>query len=121
MQKLISVNLCQRNRGTFVEHGGLELAIFLLGDPPRAIVIDNACPHASGNLSGGEVDGTTVDCPWHHWTFDLTTGVCTHSDLARVRTYPAEIRGNHVWFDPGSEAPDAPQADPPDDGPPAGQ
>lgn len=97
-EKLIDVSQCNRDAGTFVEFDGLELAVFLLGDPPRAIVIDNACPHASGNLSGGTVDGVIVACPWHDWRFDLNTGVCTHSDLARVHTYEAEIRDGAVWF-----------------------
>lgn len=101
MEKLISVERCRPGAGTFVEHAGRELAVFLLGEPPRAIVIDNACPHASGNLSGGQVEGNTVDCPWHHWKFDLGTGVCTNSDLARVRRYAAEIRSGWVWFNPG--------------------
>ncbi len=100
-QQLIAVDRCQRGAGTFVEHDGLELAVFVLGDSPRVVVTDNACPHASGNLSGGTIDGETVECSWHHWKFDLNTGVCTHSDRARVRTYPAEIRDGHVWFDSG--------------------
>jgi len=98
-RKLINVDRCTPGGGTFVECDGLELAVFLLGDPPRAVVIDNACPHANGNLSGGTVDGEVVACPWHDWRFDLDTGICTHSDRARVRTYPAEIRDGAVWFE----------------------
>ena len=63
------------------------------------IVIDNACPHASGNLSGGDVAGTVVTCPWHHWSFDLNTGVCTDSARVRVRRYQAEIRDGRVFVD----------------------
>ena len=103
-QQLIAIDRCQEGAGTFVAHNGLELAVFVLVDPPRVIVTDNACPHASGNLSGGTIEGETVACPWHHWTFDLNTGVCTHSDLARVRRYPAETRDGHVWFDSDASA-----------------
>lgn len=84
-------------RGTFVERDGAELAVFRFAAPERVIVIDNACPHASGNLSGGELKGEVVTCPWHFWEFDLTTGVCTHSEHVRVRTYPAEVREGWVW------------------------
>ncbi len=105
MEKLISLKRCQPDGGTFVESAGRELAVFLLGEPLHVVVIDNACPHASGNLSGGQVDGNTVDCPWHHWKFDLRTGVCTNADLARVRRYAAEIREGWVWFDPDTPAP----------------
>jgi nitrite reductase/ring-hydroxylating ferredoxin subunit len=67
----------------------------------KIIVTDNACPHAGGNLSGGEVVGNTVSCRWHHWTFDLETGDCTDSPRARayLRRYPAEIRSGVVWAD----------------------
>ena len=100
-EKLIGVAQCQLGAGTFVEHGGREYAVFVLDEPRRVKVVDNACPHASGNLSGGKVEGDVVDCPWHHWKFDLGTGVCTNSSLARVQTYPSEIRDDAVWFDPG--------------------
>ncbi|MEP0841275.1 MAG: hypothetical protein HRF43_01030, partial [Phycisphaerae bacterium] len=43
------------DRGVFVEFGEKELAVFRLSDPPGVFVIDNSCPHASGNLSAGEV------------------------------------------------------------------
>lgn len=97
--KLISLERCPIGRGVFVEHEEREFAVFRLTDPDRVVVIDNACPHASGNLAGGEVTGCVVTCPWHHWQFDLNTGQCTHSPLARVQRYPAEVRDGHVWVD----------------------
>lgn len=96
-QAIISEERCRGDGGTFVECQGHELAVFLTGDPPRVDVVDNTCPHAGGNLSGGEVRDGIVTCPWHHWEFRLTTGVCTHSNRARVRRYPAEIRDGVVW------------------------
>lgn len=98
-EKLISMERCHRGAGTFVEHNGRELAVFLLDKPERVVVIDNACPHASGNLSGGEIDGEEVVCPWHYWRFDLNTGVCTESPRARVRTYRAKLKSGLVWID----------------------
>jgi nitrite reductase (NADH) small subunit len=97
--ELISIDRCNRDRGTFVTAGNRELAVFRLAEPQRVVVIDNSCPHAGGNLSGGEVTGNVVTCPWHHWEFDLDLGVCTHSDLACVRRYPVELRDGVVWVD----------------------
>ena len=97
--KLIQLSKCRLGGGTFVERNGLELAVFRLTGPDRIVVIDNACPHAIGNLSGGEVTGGVVTCPWHQWEFDLETGACTHSPLARVRRYPAEVRDGSIWVD----------------------
>ncbi len=98
-QELISADKCLAGCGVFVELDGIELAVFRLAEPEQIVVIDNSCPHASGNLSGGCVEGTVVACPWHDWKFDLLTGVCTHSAAARVGRYPAEVRQGQVWVD----------------------
>jgi len=98
-ERLIAVDRLNPGKGTFVVHGEQELAVFFLDNPQRVMVMDNACPHASGNLSGGTVADGAVTCPWHDWSFDLDTGVCTHSDRARVTTYPAELRESEVWVD----------------------
>lgn len=99
--ELIPLARCRPDRGTFVAWADRELAVFHRGDPPGVTVIDNACPHAGGNLSGGPVSAGVVQCPWHQWEFDLGSGVCTHSPKASVRSYPAELRDGMVWFDPG--------------------
>lgn len=97
--QLIAIEKCRPGGGVFVEYDGHELGVFLLDDPPYVAVIDNACPHASGNLSAGEVAGFVVTCPSHSWTFDLRSGQCVDSPLARVRRYEAEIRDGIVWAD----------------------
>ena len=97
--ELIPLSKCRRGGGVFVEHDGRELAVFRLDDPERVVVIDNACPHAGGNLSGGEVTGNIVTCKWHYWQFDLDSGSCIGSGRARVRRYRAEVRDGAVWVD----------------------
>jgi NAD(P)H-dependent nitrite reductase small subunit len=77
--------------GAFTAVGNRELAVFALPDGGY-VVIDNACPHAHGNLAGGTVEGTVVECPWHQWRFDLVTGRCTHNAEVCVRTYPTRVR-----------------------------
>jgi len=32
------------------------------------------CTHMGGPLGEGELDGTTVTCPWHSGEYDVTTG-----------------------------------------------
>lgn len=70
----------------------------------QVFVIDNACPHAGGNLSGSPVEGRVVSCRYHQWAFDLATGLCTHSKRARVRTYRVEVRHGAIWADLPEEA-----------------
>lgn len=97
--EIISLSRCRKDGGTFVEHAGFELAVFRLSEADSVYVIDNACPHAGGNLSGGAVEGTIVRCLSHDWPFDLRTGVCTDTPRAKVRSYRAEIRNESVWVD----------------------
>ena len=113
--EVIPLARCRPNGGTFVALGDRELAVFRLRAPQRVVVIDNRCPHAGGNLSGGVVTGNVVQCPRHEWAFDLDRAVCTHSEPARVRRYPVEIRDGIVWVEiddreeqrarPGGDAP----------------
>lgn len=97
--RLIELDRCSPDRGTFVAHAGHELAVFRLGEPTGVVVIDNACPHASGNLSGGALLDNVVTCPWHQWAFDLRTGICTNSPRARVRRYRTEVRDGAIWVE----------------------
>jgi nitrite reductase/ring-hydroxylating ferredoxin subunit len=61
--------------GATVKVGERELAVFRLAD--GYAVFENSCPHAGGPLAEGYVDDGRVTCPWHAWSFDLRTGVCT--------------------------------------------
>lgn len=85
--RLIAANECVVGKGRFVEAAGHELAVFRLDGPSRFVVIRNSCPHAGGNMAAGEVSGTCVTCPWHHWEFDLDSGVCTLSESARLTRF----------------------------------
>ena len=33
------------------------------------------CPHSQGPLNEGQLDGSTVTCPWHGSEFNVCTGV----------------------------------------------
>jgi len=36
--------------------------------------VDNNCPHNGGPLAKGTLDGELLICPWHCWSWDVTTG-----------------------------------------------
>ena len=40
----------------------------------RFYAMGGECTHMGGPLGEGELDGTTVTCPWHSGEFDVTTG-----------------------------------------------
>lgn len=95
MTRIIELNRCPLGRGVFVECEGRELAVF--HTVKGVFVLDNSCPHAGGNLSGGEVREGVVTCPWHQWMFRLCDGVCTHSDLARAASYACKVTDGVIY------------------------
>ncbi|HSZ55944.1 MAG TPA: Rieske (2Fe-2S) protein [Tepidisphaeraceae bacterium] len=72
-------------RGKYVEIGGFQLAVFL--NEGKVYVTDNTCPHAGHSLSGGEIVGGCVVCPWHAWAFRLENGQLRDAPLVTIRTY----------------------------------
>ncbi len=62
---------------------------------------ENTCPHLGAALSEGVLIGTEVTCPWHHWSFDVTTGACTSNPLAPkpLTVFPTTVEGGEVWVD----------------------
>lgn len=62
---------------------------------------ENACPHMGASLSDGVLIGTEVTCPWHHWSFDVTTGACTSNPLApkTLTVFPTTIENDEVWVE----------------------
>jgi nitrite reductase/ring-hydroxylating ferredoxin subunit len=55
-----------------VDIDGHRIALFNVNG--QYFAVDDACPHAGGSLSEGDVGGTTVECPLHDARFDLATG-----------------------------------------------
>ena len=81
--------------GVMVELQGNKIAIFNVDETFYAV--DDTCTHVGGPLSEGELEGTTVTCPWHGATFDVETGG-VHSPPASdgVRSYEVKIEGEDV-------------------------
>jgi len=52
--------------------GGTGILLFRSGDHIHALA--NRCTHAGGPLDEGEIDGSTVTCPWHASCFRLEDG-----------------------------------------------
>ncbi|MFH1469161.1 MAG: Rieske 2Fe-2S domain-containing protein, partial [Pseudomonadota bacterium] len=53
---------------------GRPVAVALVGETVHAV--EGTCPHAGGPLAEGILDGTTLTCPMHGWSFDIVTGSC---------------------------------------------
>ncbi len=79
--------------------GGLELALFNLGD--RFVAVDNRCPHKGGPLADGLVSGGTVVCPLHAWKVCLESGQVARpaAGEACVRTYATKVEEGVVLIE----------------------
>jgi nitrite reductase/ring-hydroxylating ferredoxin subunit/uncharacterized membrane protein len=55
-----------------VKAGGMP--VLVVRHRGRLYAISNTCAHAGGPLDEGELDGTSVTCPWHASQFDITNG-----------------------------------------------
>jgi phenylpropionate dioxygenase-like ring-hydroxylating dioxygenase large terminal subunit len=103
---------------------GHPLAVNLLGEDvvvwrPNAddvLAWQDLCVHRGTRLSLGRIDGATLECPYHGWTYD-TSGQCVripaHPDQApparaTVKTYRATLQYGLVWVSLGN-----PPASPP--------
>jgi nitrite reductase (NADH) small subunit len=76
---------------------GTTIAVANVGGQFHAI--NNTCLHRGGPLGQGSLQGNVVTCPWHGWTFDVTSGRITHNQAGGVACYPVELRGEDVYVD----------------------
>ena len=61
--------------------------------------LNNTCLHRGGPLGQGSLQGNVVTCPWHGWSFEVSSGKATDNPAVGVACYPVEIRGNEVYVD----------------------
>jgi nitrite reductase/ring-hydroxylating ferredoxin subunit len=47
-------------------------------------------------LGEGELEGTTVTCPWHGWQYDVTNGTKVKNPMVKVVAFNVKIEGSDV-------------------------
>lgn len=77
-----------------VSVGGRTVALFNVGGTFHALA--NACPHRGGPLGQGFLEGTEISCPWHNYTFDVTTGLNVVSPDLKVERYEVRVEDGRV-------------------------
>jgi nitrite reductase (NADH) small subunit len=80
-----------------VQVAGKAIAVANVGG--KFYAISNTCLHRGGPLGQGTLSGTVVTCPWHGWSFDVTTGKLSHNLNAGVACYAVEVRGEELFVD----------------------
>lgn len=81
-----------------------RLIIVNLGEEYRAF--DARCPHQGGPLEEGTLFQSVLTCPWHHWTFDVSTGENIFprnvfpperlGDIRGLKVYPVRLQGRDI-------------------------
>lgn len=73
---------------------GRPVALFNVGG--RIYAVSNTCLHRGGPLGQGFVEGDTVTCPWHAWTFNVTTGENVANAEMKVECYEVKVEEGQV-------------------------
>ncbi len=72
-----------------------KVALFNVGGTVYAV--SETCTHRGGPLSQGEVEGTSVTCPWHGASFDLQTGAALGPPAPQgVRRFQVRVQGSDI-------------------------
>ena len=88
--------------GQVMEADAAGVGVCLANVNGELSALDNWCPHRRGPLGQGWVDGESVVCPWHSWTFHVRTGVAEFPVLARAAVFPVLVVGEDVLVDVGA-------------------
>ena len=85
---------------------GVELsvagqAVALFNVEGAFYALSNTCVHRGGPLGQGFVEGRTVTCPWHSWTFDVATGENVVNGELKVACYATKLEDGQVFVKVG--------------------
>ncbi len=75
------------------------VAICLANVGGELSALDNWCPHRQGPLGQGWIEGESVVCPWHSWTFNVRTGEAEYPVRERVTVFPLKTEGDDVMVE----------------------
>lgn len=90
------VSQLKDNEMKVVEFLGKRISVTKVGSDFFAF--DDACTHHQCSLSGGILEGTTVECPCHGAQFDIKSGkVLRLPATVAINTYPVKIESDSVF------------------------
>ena len=92
--KALPVTDLPPGQGVELNVAGQAVALFNVGGSFYAL--SNVCLHRGGPLGQGFVEGITVTCPWHAWTWDVTTGENVVNGELKVARYETKIEDGQV-------------------------
>lgn len=93
-----------------VAFGARDVTVIRLGS--RVVALRNQCPHSNARLGDGMVRGHEIECPIHHWRFDLTTGSTKRDPRLRATLYPVRVVADRILVRIPGLSPSHPKEDP---------
>lgn len=92
--------LCRTDKlsddGIFVGRVGVR-QVALVRKGQELFAFKNLCPHAGSPLSGGIVRNEIIECPRHHWEFNMRSGECLDQPLYCLRLYDVKQEDGWIW------------------------
>ncbi len=85
--------------GSVAEVEAAGVAVCLARIKGELSAMDNWCPHRHGPMGQGWVEGNSVVCPWHSWTFDVMTGEAEWPVRDKIAIFPVRVEGPDVLVD----------------------
>ena len=96
--RLLSLDELPEGQVVEVVAGDRTLALANAGGTVYAI--EGTCAHAGGPLGDGTLEGCSLTCPWHGWSYDLRTGQSSVDPSVHLQTYPVRVADGAVWLEP---------------------
>ena len=84
----------QPGQGRMVDVRGRHVALFRLGD--EFFALDNMCLHRGGPLCEGPIDRGVVTCPWHGWSYEISTGTMVQDPRVGVSKHEVRLTGDEI-------------------------
>ena len=93
-KKITTINEIPAGQGKIFEIDGNFIAVWNLSG--NFFAFQNVCPHRGGPVGEGELEGNVITCPWHGWSFDITTGASMINPAAKLTRYEVQVEGSDV-------------------------
>ena len=90
--------------------GGQPVVLACWAD--QVFAMEGRCPHRLNSLEGAQLWDFLIDCPWHHFQYDIRTGenyypknvypkdyAALREQVNPLKTYRVELRGPEIWVD----------------------
>lgn len=81
---------------TKVKAGGKNIC--LVGFEGHVYALSSVCPHAGADLSEGLCIKGKIVCPYHRYTYNLSTGKGGEGQNDFVATYPVSIKDDEIYI-----------------------